>query len=625
MVEATAYRQAFLAGLRPEPQLLVSEWADEHRMLSSKASAEPGPWRTSRTPYLREPMDCLSSSSRVQRVVLMFAAQTGKTEAGSNWLGYTIHCAPGPMLAVQPTLDMAKRLSKQRLESLISETPVLRERVAPARSRDSGNTMFSKEFPGGMMVLTGANSATGLRSMPCRYLFADEISSYPQDVDGEGDPLTLAERRTTTFARRKVLLTSTPTVKDQCRIEAEYLRSDQRRFFLPCPACQAMQWLRWPQLKWEADRPETAAYECEHCGERIPELHKGRMLAAGEWRATAPFDGRTAGFHLSGLYSPLGWLSWSQMVEDFIRAKGDAPLLKTFINTRLSETWDEDTGTKINADALLDRVEDYERGQVPEPVLVLTAGVDVQDNRLAVSLFGWADGEECWLIDHTEIWGDPSQPELWQQLGVILSGDYPRVDGKVLQVVAAAIDSGGHHTAEVYNFTRDAKRQGRSWVAIKGASTKGKPPIGRESKVDLNLKGATMKKGASVYLVGTDTLKDVIYGRLKHNKPGPGYLHFGKAGTGEYFEQLTAERKVTRYTRNGMPVSEYVKKQNARNEAIDTAVYGMAALHLLYRRYDRRTIWSQLAAQAAGKKPDGSPSVPSRNRQPTAPSFLSNW
>ncbi len=627
MVEATAYRQAFLDGLRPEPQLLVSEWADEHRMLSSKASAEPGPWRTSRTPYLREPMDCLSSSSRVQRVVLMFAAQTGKTEAGSNWLGYTIHCAPGPMLAVQPTLDMAKRLSKQRLESLISETPVLRERVAPSRSRDSGNTMFSKEYPGGMMVLTGANSATGLRSMPCRYLFADEISSYPQDVDGEGDPLTLAERRTTTFARRKVLLTSTPTVKDQCRIEAEYLRSDQRRFFVPCPACQAMQWLRWPQLKWEADRPEFAAYECEHCGERISELHKGRMLAAGEWRATAPFDGRTAGFHLSGLYSPLGWLSWSQMAEDFIRAKGDAPLLKTFINTRLSETWDEDTGTKINADALLDRVEDYERGQVPEPALVLTAGVDVQDNRLAVSLFGWADGEECWLIDHTEIWGDPSQSELWQQLGVTLSGDYPRADGKVLQVVAAAIDSGGHHTAEVYNFTREAKRQGRSWVAIKGASTKGKPPIGRESKVDLNLKGATMKRGASVYMVGTDTLKDVIYGRLKHNEPGPGYLHFGKAGTGEYFEQLTAERKLTRYTRNGMPVSEYVKKQNARNEAIDTAVYGMAALHLLYRRYDRRTMWSQLAAKLAGEKPTRPPSVPSKQRLPGRPgqNFLSNW
>jgi phage terminase large subunit GpA-like protein len=624
MADATAYREAFLAGLRPEPQITVSQWADEHRMLSSKASAEPGPWRTARTPYLREPMDCLSSSSRVQRVVLMFAAQTGKTEAGSNWLGYTIHNAPGPMLAVQPTLDMAKRLSKQRLESLISETPVLRERVAPARSRDSGNTMFSKEFPGGMMVLTGANSATGLRSMPCRYLFADEISSYPQDVDGEGDPLTLAERRTTTFARRKVLLTSTPTVRDQCRIEAEYLRSDQRRFFLPCPACQVMQWLRWPQLKWEVDQPETAQYECEHCGERINELHKGKMLAAGEWRATAPFDGRTAGFHLSGLYSPLGWLSWAQMVEDFLRAKGDAPLLKTFINTRLAETWDEDTGTKVNADALLERVEPYERGQVPEPVVLITAGVDVQDNRLAVSLWGWAAGEECWLIDHTEIWGDPTRTELWQQLQVVLAGDYPRADGKVLQVMAAAIDSGGHCTAEVYQFCRDAKRQGRLWVAIKGASTKGKPPIGRESKVDLNLKGATVKLGASVYLVGTDTLKDTIYGRLKHNEPGPGYPHFGKAGTVEYFQQLTAERKVTRFTRAGMPNSEYVKKANARNEAIDTAVYAMAALHLLYRRYDRRTIWTQLAAKANGENPRQS-SIPSRDRPAPGPSFVTNW
>jgi phage terminase large subunit GpA-like protein len=312
------------------------------------------------------------------------------------------------------------------------------------------------------------------------------------------------------------------------------------------------------------------------------------------------------------------------MVEDFLRAKGDAPLLKTFINTRLAETWDEDTGTKVDADALLDRVEPYERGQVPEPVVLVTAGVDVQDNRLAVSLWGWAAGEECWLIDHTEIWGDPTRTELWQQLQVILAGEYPRTDGKVLQVMAAAIDSGGHNTSEVYAFTRDAKRQGRLWVAIKGASTKGKPPIGRESKVDLNLKGATVKLGASVYLVGTDTLKDTIYGRMRHNEPGPGYPHFGKAGTIEYFQQLTAERKVTRFTRAGMPVSEYVKKPNARNEAIDTAVYAMAALHLLYRRFDRRTIWTQLAAKANGKKPQRS-SVPSRDRPAPASSFLSNW
>ena len=613
------YREAFLSGLKPEPQLTVSEWADEHRMLSSKASAEPGPWRTSRTPYLKEPMDCLSSSSPVQRVVMMFAAQTGKTESGSNWLGYVIHHAPGPMLLVQPTVEMAKRLSKQRLESLINETPCLRERIAPARSRDSGNTLFAKEYPGGILVITGSNSASGLRSMPCRYLFLDEIDAFPADVDGEGDPVSLAERRTTTFARRKILLTSTPTIKGSSRVEAEYLRSDQRRFFLPCPSCNAMQWLKWPQVRWQKDQPETAQYECEHCKERFSEVNKGRMLAAGEWRATAPGDGKTAGFHLSGLYSPLGWLSWAEMVDDFLRAKGDAPQLKTFVNTRLSETWEEQTGTRVDAEGLLERVEGYERGVVPDGVLCLTAGVDVQDNRLAVSIWGFGRDEESWLVEHTEIWGDPTRTEVWKQLDVLIEGEYPRADGKKFKVLAVCCDSGGHNTSEVYDWCR-RPRKSQLVVAIKGASTKGKPPIGRESKVDFNYKGRTIKRGASVYMVGTDGIKDTIYGRLRTNtEPGAGYLHFGKAADQDYFLQLTAERKVTKYSRAGMPNSEYVKKSNARNESLDTAVYSYAALHLLYRRFDRRTIWKQLEERLEGRKP----SVAST--QKAAAPFASNW
>lgn len=616
---AQTYRNAFAEGLKPEPRLTVSEWADEHRLLSSKASAEPGPWRTSRTPYLREPMDCLSSSNPIQRVVMMFAAQTGKTESGSNWLGYVIHHAPGPMLLVQPTVDMAKRLSKQRLESLIEETPVLRERIKPARSRDSGNTMFSKEFPGGIMVLTGSNSATGLRSMPCRYLFADEVSSWPQDVDGEGDPLTLAERRTTTFARRKILMTSTPTVKGVCRIEAEYNRSDQRRYYVPCPYCGHMQWLQWRQVKWENSDPSTAKYECESCGERFTEIHKGRMLDAGEWRATAPGDGRTAGFHLSGLYSPLGWLSWADMVDDFLRAKSDAPMLKTFVNTRLSETWEEAAANKVNANDLLERVESYTHDELPASVLLLTAGVDVQDNRLAVSIWGWGRDEESWLVYHTEIWGDPTAGAVWKQLDSVLTADYTRVDSKKLNVATACIDSGGHCTAEVYQYARE--RQARRYVAIKGASQRSKPPIGKESKVDLNMRGRTIKRGASVYSVGTDTIKDTLLGRLKHNEVGAGYIHFCKAADYDYFDQLTAERKVTRYTRNGMPVSEYVKASNKRNEALDTAVYAYAALHLTYRRFNRTKIWDQL---------EQSPSLASEkqasaHQAPAKRNFVKQW
>ena len=621
----STWRTALMEGLRPEQPLTVSEWADKHRRLSSKASAEPGPWRTNRTPYLREPMDCLSSTSPVQRVVMMFAAQTGKTEAGANWLGYVIDHAPGPMLLVQPTVEMAKRLSKQRLESLITETPVLAEKIAPSRSRDSGNTMFAKDFPGGMMLLTGSNSATGLRSTPCRYIFCDEIDAFPSDVDGEGDPVSLAEKRATTFARRKILLTSTPTVKDFSRIEAEYERSDQRRFYVPCPCCSVMQWLKWPQLKWENNEPATAAYECEVCHERFAEIHKPAMLRKGEWRATAPSNGKTAGFQLSGLYSPLGWLSWADMVDDFLRAKADAPMLKSFVNTRLAETWEEDFASKVSADGLLDRCEHYEAAMVPEGGLALTVGVDVQDNRLAISVWAWGREEEGWLLDHQEIYGDPSRQELWKQLDEVVLREWPQAVGPAMRPDVVAIDSGGHFTAEVYQYARERARQGV--VAIKGQSQRGKPPIGKGSKVDVNHQGRTLKRGAVVYLVGGDTVKTTLFGRLKHNEQGAGFLHFHMGTTGEYFEQLTAEKQVLRYNRGGFPTREWVKKPSARNEALDCLVYAYAAMNLMYQRFDRRTIWDQLEKRLEGTGKKKKPALLGSKQQPPsgATGFVGNW
>jgi phage terminase large subunit GpA-like protein len=618
---SSAWRDGFLEGLRPEQPLTVSEWADKYRRLSSKASAEPGPWRTDRTPYLREPMDCLSSESPVQRVVMMFAAQTGKTEAGSNWLGYVIDHAPGPMLCVQPTVEMAKRLSKQRLESMISETPCLAEKIAPARARDSGNTMFSKEFSGGIMLLTGANSATGLRSAPCRYLFADEVDGFPADVDGEGDPVALAERRTTTFARRKILLTSTPTVKDFSRIEAEYLRSDQRRFYVPCPRCGAMEWLKWGQLKWDDRRPETVRYQCEHCGERFEELHKPAMLRAGEWRATAPAgNGRTAGFQLSGLYSPLGWCSWEQLVDDFLRAKGDAPALKAFVNTRLAETWEEDYAAKISAEGLIERRLAYRSGLCPEGVVLLTAGVDVQDNRLAVTVWGWGEGETGWMIWHQELMGDPTQVEVWGQLDQVLTTEWDTESGKTLKVAQMAIDSGGHCTHEVYRYVRDRVAQGV--VAIKGSSRRNSPAVGKGNKVDVNWRGKVLKRGVTLYQLGTDTIKTTLFGRLRHNEKVGG-LHFGMAAEAEYFKQLTSERQALRYHR-GFPIREWVKKAGDRNEALDCMVYAYAAMLLFGRRMNQATMWEQLRAQLEdGKR------APLRSRQKAvhdaASGFVHNW
>lgn len=588
---ATIYWSAFNDGLRPDPELLVSQWADQYRMLSQKASAEPGRWRTDRTPYLREILDTLSPSNPIQRVVFMAGAQVGKTEAGNNWIGFIIHHAPGSTMLVQPTVETAKRMSKQRIAPMIEETPALRDRIAENRSRDGGNTQMVKEFPGGVLILTGANSAVGLRSMPVRYLFLDEVDGYPADVDGEGDPVQLAEKRTTTFARRKIYMSSTPTVKDISRIEREYLNSDQRRYFVPCPHCGHKQHLQWKNIKWTDDDSSTAQYACEDCGSLIDERHKTEMLRQGEWKATAQGDGKTAGFHLNALYSPLGWKSWSEIVEEFIRAKGDPALLKTWVNTVLGETWEEDASAKVGADTLQSRVEFYQAGAVPARGLILTAAIDVQDNRLAVGLRAWGRDEESWLVDHMEIYGDPAQPQVWKQLDEVLFREYPHEIAKPVKISAAAIDSGGHFTHEVYAYVRE-RRQRIPIIAIKGSSQRGKPAIGKGSKVDLNYKGRTIKGGAEVYLVGTDTIKSTIFARFKLNEPGAGYYHFHGEASDAYFEQLTAEKQITRYVK-GFPVREWVKKNGARNEALDVEVYNYAALNWLYMRFNRRTIWEQ--------------------------------
>lgn len=596
------YTGAFMQGLKLDPRLTVSEWADKYRFLSQKAAAEPGPWRTSRTPYLQEIMDCLSSNNPIQRVVFQAGAQIGKTECGNNWFGYVVHQAPGPMMIVQPTVDLAKRLSKQRLAPTIEESPVLRERIAEARARDSGNTMLVKEFLGGVLILTGANSAVGLRSMPVKNLFLDEIDAYPSDVEGEGDPVKLAERRTTTFARRKILMVSTPTIKDISRIEKEYLLSDQRKYYVPCPHCGNMDYIRWGNIVMEDLNPKTAKLLCcvkdergnitGGCGVLIEEHYKTEMLMKGEWRATAPSDGRTAGFHLSSLYSPLGWKSWAEICEEFLNARNDPPMLKEWVNTVLGETWEEEYSAKIGAEGLAERVEEYKLLSVPEGGLLLTAGVDVQDNRLAVSVRAWGEGEESWLINWLEIYGDPARPEVWEQLDSVLDQDYPHINGTIMKIRASGIDTGGHFTHEVYSYCRQRKHRGR--IALKGQSQPGKPAIGKPSRQDVNYKNQTIKKGVDLWPVGVDTIKSVIYGRLKNPlKTGTGVYHFPLETPLEYFKQLTAEKQITKY-RNGFPVRVWMKKEGVRNEALDCEVYAYAALQYFYTRVNRNTLWLQL-------------------------------
>jgi len=565
---AEVWTEAARLAWQPEPLLQVSEWADEHRVLSGKGSAEPGRWRTSRTPYLREIMDCLSPLNLAQRVVLMKGAQIGATECGNNWIGYLIHRAPAPVLYVEPTVEVAKRVSKQRLAPMIAATPVLRDRVAASRSRDSGNTMFVKEFEGGLLILTGANSGSGLRSMPIRNLFMDEVDEYPGDIDGQGDPVSLAEKRTATFSRRKIFLVSTPTIKNLSRIEREFLASDQRRYFLPCHLCGHMDWIRWPNIRWEEKRPDTAKLSCEGCGGLIEERYKTEMLERGEWRATAPGDGRTVGFHLSALYSPLGWKSWRECVEEFLDAKDDPFRLKAWVNTVLGETWEE-RGEALEPDSLLARAEQYP-AEVPNGVGVLVAGVDVQGDRLEVAAHGYGEAEQSWLIAWTQIHGDPGRDETWQELDRFLWQGFEHQSGQKLRIECTAIDSGGHHTESVYKYCK--VRAGRRVFPVRGGNVAGMPLVTRPTMHN--------RYRVKLFTLGVDAGKDIIYSRLRIPTAGPGYVHLPEWTDLEYVHQLTAERSVRKYVKGRGAVRQWVKIRE-RNEALDLAVYALAALHIL--------------------------------------------
>jgi len=508
------YAESFAEGIRPEPLLMVSEWSDEYRRLSAKAASEPGPWRTSRTPYLKEIMDCLSSSSPVERVVFMAGTQLGKTETGNNWIGYVIHHAPGPMMAVQTTVEMANRLSKQRNDGLKEERPVLRERIKPARSRDSGNTVQSKEFPGGVLVLTGANSAVGLRSMPARYLFLDEVDAYPGDVDGEGDPVMLAEARTRTFSRRKIYIVSTTTIKGTSRIEREYLESDQRRYMIPCPSCGSHQWLKFEQLKWPKDKPEEAKYECEHCQYEIEEHHKTWMLENGFWEAQEEGDGRTAGFHLSSLYSPLGWRSWTDIAKAWVRALGNDAAVKAFKNTELAETWEEH-GDAPEWERLYERREDYFASTVPMGVRFLTAGIDIQQDRIEMSVWGWGRDLERWLVEHRVLEGDTARKDVWDRLTEAIYDSWRHECGVDMNLRRLCVDS-GYATQEVYAW---ARKQSSALVTVIKGVERGSALVGMPTSIDVTDKGKRIKNGIRIRTVVGGIGKLEIYNKLRLSKP----------------------------------------------------------------------------------------------------------
>lgn len=562
--------EAIAEGIKPPPRLSVTEWADAHRRLPTKGAGEPGPWRTSRVPYSAEIMDCLSADHPAKRVVFMKSVQSAGTEMGNNWVGWFIDTQKAPMMIVQPTLDMAERWSKQRLASMIEDCPSLRSKIAPSRARDSGNTTLLKEWAGGVMVISGANSGASLRSMPARYVFLDEVDAYPQELDGEGDPIKLAEARTTTFPRRKVFLVSTPTIESLSRINKEWLASDMRRYHVPCPHCGHEQALAWDNLRWPKGQPEMAVYHCSDCGVGIEEHHKTKMLAAGRWIASYP-DRPIAGFHINGLYTPTGLgLTWVELATEWIEASKDPARQKTFINLRLGEVV-ADPNEKLDADDLASRAGSYESRTIPQGCLTLTCGVDVQKDRFAVLILGHGRAGQQWVIDYVELPADPTTDQSWDALDIHLQTPIINSRGLPMKISMAAIDS-GYLTDYVLAFTR--LRRGRT-IAVKGASSPGKPIINRPSKLDLTVRGKTIKNGAEGWLVGGDTAKHALYAVLaadgKRALDHERMIHFPEKLDASFYSQLTAEVWD--------PAKRRWIKIRPRNEALDTWCYALAAAH----------------------------------------------
>jgi len=599
------------AGWRPPKRMTLSEWADRYAYLSAESSAQEGRWRT--LPYQKGIMDAMTDPA-IEQVVFMKSARVGYTKCVNNLIGYHIHQDPCPIMVVQPTDSDAEGYSKEEIAPMLRDTPVLAGMVSDVKSRDSNNTILNKSFPGGVLSLVGANSPRGFRRVSRRLVLFDEVDGYPPSAGTEGDQIKLGIKRTEYYWNRKIVAGSTPTTKEESKIERMFLETDQRRFFVPCPHCDERQYLVWGAdkpygFKWPAGRPLEAVYICQHCGAAINHGQKYDMIEAGLWVPTAEaIRPGLVGFHIWAAYSFSPNATWGQLAQEWVEAQGSPELLKTFVNTALGETWEDNYTAKLDAEALERRAEAYDILTAPAGVLVATAGVDVQDNRIEVQVVGWGEGEESWVLNYAVIYGDPSGFEIWAQVLDVINTPIRHASGAVLRPYCAIVDSGdGNKTNEVYAFART--HRARHILAGKGMSGS-RPPLGAPTKQDINIRGQKIKRGVALYGVGVDSIKSTIYGRLKRSETsGPGAVHFPLGLPRAYFDQLTAEKQAVKYV-NGMPRRYWTKRDGDRNEALDTFVYAYAALHYVYSRYNRASFWQQMAAILSKTRPQVIESAP---------------
>lgn len=559
--------------LSPPPVLTVSQWADEYRRLSPEASAEPGRWNTDRAPYQRAIMDAVNDA-RCEDIIIMSSAQVGKTELILNIIGYYIDYDPSPILALQPTLEMAQTFSKDRLAPMLRDTPALKGKVKDARSRDSGNTILHKTFPGGHITMVGANSAAGLASRPIKVVLMDEVDRYPASAGTEGDPIKLAEKRTTTFWNRKKIKVSTPTIKGRSPIEKEFLTSSMEEWNVPCPCCGKYQPYEWGRIHF-SDVTMECKFCLEHISERDWKSNPGKWVAAKE-------NNKKRGFHLNELASP--WKHWEEIIEDFKEAdrdrkQGDIEKLKTFVNTALGEPWEE-RGEAADDNVLLSRRERY-NADLPDGVLLVTAGVDVQDDRFEVEITGWGKGYESWGILYKKIKCNLEQEEAWDKLEQFLDTELYFENGNSLLIAATCIDTGGHFTSEAYKFLKKMERKQKKIFGIKGMGGEGIPLI---NKISTN----NVEK-VRIFILGVDSGKEILMTRLKTVDEGPGYCHFpinADRGYDEtYIKGLTSEQRVVSVKDNRATL-KWVKKSGTRNEPLDLRNYSTAAAEILRPDWD---------------------------------------
>lgn len=587
---------AFLRGLKPDPLLSVSEWANKCRILPPE-SAEPGPFRMERTPFNKEISDRLSVHDPAQLIIYKKSSQVGATETGNNWLGYIIDVAPGTMLYVMPTDTMLKWTSKNRIQKMIDATPNLKAKIKANKAKDSGNTMQVKNFEGGFWMGVGANSPVGLASTPVRFVYLDEVDRYPMDVSGEGSAIELARTRTLTFGqRKKIFITSTPTVKNQSAIDNEFQKTGQRYYHVPCPSCGSSQKLVFEQLRWEKGKYDNVKYECVHCRYLIDEVYKTKMLAGGIWIADFPDreDGKTFGYFINALYSPYGMYSWADMAKDSDDSEGDIPKRITFVNTKLGECYEEE-GEMPQWERLYALREKYTMGTVSDDVSFITCGVDVQKDRLELEIVGWIKGKESRSIDYRVISGDTAHAETWDKLDAVLSEQFPRMDGYTMPIAVMAIDT-GFNTQHVYEYCSRHAETGRV-IPVKGREQLAMM-YSAPAAVQVNRSGQKLNS-VKVFGVGVSLIKSELYGWLKQIPSDdktfpPGYCHFPEYDS-HFFRGITAEKLERTTNKKGHTVYQW-KKIYKRNEALDCRVYARAAAAIYGMDYFKDEHWAYLQA-----------------------------